>query len=219
MLKIEHFIDSIINIIFPNVCGICGHISNYDICPKCMLKLNEYKECKKHIYLDKNFTTYMYIFRYEGLIRDTIIKYKFMDQSYIYKSFVNFMIKNKKICRFLKSYDIIIPVPISKQRTLKRGYNQCELLLKELKKNSDLNINCKILYKVKNIVPQSSLSKENRINNVKNAYIVKNSEIIKDKKVLLVDDIYTTGNTLNECSRMLKLAGAYDVGALTLAKD
>ena len=130
-----------------------------------------------------------------------------------------FMIKNKKICRFLKSYDIIIPVPISKQRTLKRGYNQCELLLKELKKNSDLNINCKILYKVKNIVPQSSLSKENRINNVKNAYIVKNSEIIKDKKVLLVDDIYTTGNTLNECSRMLKLAGAYDVGALTLAKD
>ena len=205
----EHFIKCIIDAIFPNVCGICGKVSSYDICPKCMVKLNEYKECRKHIYLNKNFTTHMYIFRYEELVRNKIIEYKFKDKSYIYKSFAKFIINNKKICGFLKNYDIIIPVPISKKRKCMRGYNQSELIVKELKKKDDtLNVNLKILYKIKDTLPQSALSKEKRNYNLEGAYIVKNSEIIKDKKVLLIDDIFTTGNTLNECSKMLKNAGA-----------
>ncbi len=75
------------------------------------------------------------------------------------------------------------------------------------------------LYKIKNIQPQSSLDKQNREKNIQGAYVIKNTKNIINKKVLLVDDIYTTGNTVNECSKMLKLAGARKIGILTIAKD
>lgn len=215
-----HFINNIINIFYPNVCGICDKITQYDICPKCLRKLNNLKQCKKHIYLKRNFTTHLYIFKYEDIIRDKIIKYKFCDQAYRYKGFAKFLQKDKKICGFFKKYDIIIPVPISKIRNRKRGYNQSELIIRELSKTStNIHVLTNVLYKQKNTLPQSSLDKLKRQNNLKGAYKVENSEMIKNKKILLFDDIYTTGSTLDECARVLKLAGAKEVGALTLAKD
>ena len=123
------------------------------------------------------------------------------------------------MCLFLKKYDIIIPVPISKQRNKNRGYNQSLLLAKEISK--ELNIECidKCLIKIKNILPQSSLKKEERIRNVKNVYSIKNTQNISGKKILLIDDIYTTGSTVIECSRILAENGAKDIGILTIAKD
>lgn len=214
-----HFINSIINIFYPNVCGICDKISKDDICPKCMKKLKEIRICKKHIYLRKSFTTHMYIFKYEDIIRNNIIKYKFGDQGYRYKSFVKFMKNDKKICGFLKNYDIIIPVPISRIRNRQRGYNQSELIVKEFAKQvEDVHFANDILYKIKNTLPQSSLNKEQRKNNLNNAYEVRNIEKIKDKKVLLFDDIYTTGSTVGECARVLKLAGAREVRCINFSK-
>lgn len=215
-----HFINDIINIFYPNACGICANISKYDICPKCRVKLNKIKQCRKHIYLTRSFFDEMYIFKYEDLVRECIVKYKFCDQNYRYKAFANFIIKDKKICRFFKKYDIIIPVPISKIRTRQRGYNQSELIIKECaKQNKDITVCTDILYKIKNTKPQSLLNKEQRKINLKGVYQVKNEEKIKNKKVLLFDDIYTTGSTLEECAKVLKEAGACEVGVLTLAKD
>lgn len=214
-----HFINSIMNIFYPNVCGICDKIYKNDICPKCMKKLKELKQCKKHIYLQQSFTTHMYIFKYEDIIRKNIIKYKFGDQSYHFKVFAKFIIKDKKICGFIKKYDIIIPVPISKQRNRQRGYNQSELIVKELaKQDNSIKIAINILYKIKNTVAQSSLNKEQRLGNLKNAYEVKNSKIIKDKKILLFDDIFTTGSTAEECAKVLKEAGAYEVRSVNTSK-
>ena len=215
-----YFINGIINIFYPNACGICGSISKYDICPKCTAKLNDIKQCKKHIYLTKSFTDAMYIFKYEDLVRECFIKYKFGEQNYRYKAFANFMIKDKKICGFLKKYDIIIPVPISKKRKKQRGYNQSELIIKECARLDKNIIVCtNVLYKIKNTKPQSTLNKEQRKMNLQGAYEAKNSNLITNKKVLLFDDIYTTGSTLEECAKVLKWAGAYEVSVLTLAKD
>ncbi len=215
-----YFINGIINIFYPNACGICGIISKYDICPKCIAKLNDIKQCKKHIYLTKNFTDAMYIFKYEDLVRECFIKYKFGEQNYRYKAFANFMIKDKKICGFLKKYDIIIPVPISKKRKKQRGYNQSELIIKECTKlDESINVYMNILYKTKNTKPQSTLNKEQRKMNLQGAYEVKNSNHITNKKVLLFDDIYTTGSTLEECAKVLRQAGAFEISVLTLAKD
>ena len=215
-----HFINSIINIFYPNVCGMCDKISKYDICPKCLAKLNKIKQCKKHIYLRRNFTTHMYIFKYEDIVRQKLIKYKFSDQAYRYKGFSKFIEKDKKICGFLKKYDIIIPAPISKTRKLKRGYNQSDLIIMELSKNiTDICVLRNVLYKIKNTLPQSSLNKVQRQSNLKGAYKIKNIESIKDKKVLLFDDVFTTGSTIDECARVLKLAGAKEIGSLTIAKD
>lgn len=214
-----HFINSILNIIYPNVCGICNKICKEDICVKCMVKLKAKKECKKHIYLSKSYTYHMYIFLYDDFIRKNIIQYKFGDHAYRHKSFVKFMLKDKKICGFLKKYDIIIPVPISKERKIQRGYNQSELIVKELaKKLKNIHIGTDILYKIRNTPAQSSLNQEQRKNNLRDAYEVRNFEKIKNKKILLFDDIYTTGSTVEECSKVLKCAGAYEIRCINISE-
>ena len=115
------------------------------------------------------------------------------------------------------SYDIIGAVPIHKKRKDERGYNQSELIAKELAKSIPNLEYKKILTKTKNNKRQSELNKEERIQNVKDVYEIQNKPIIKNKKIVLFDDIYTTGNTVNECSRVLKENGAKEVLAITLA--
>ena len=153
------------------------------------------------------------------MIRQRLIEYKFQDKSYMYKTFAKIILKNKKVCGFLEKYDIIIPVPIHKKRRLKRGYNQTELIAKEICKNISLELKTDVLIKQKNIKAQSELNKNERKQNIKNAFEIKNINEIIDKKILLFDDIYTTGSTVNECSKILKKVGAKQIGVVTIAKD
>ncbi len=219
MEKILCFIKHAINLIFPNVCGICDKICKEDLCKKCEINLNNIAKFKIDNYNDKNFKKHLYIFKYEGIIKESLIKFKFQEKVYIYKAFVKILIKNKKFCRFLKSYDIIIPVPIHYNRRVKRGYNQSALIAKELAKIIEIDYNDKVLLKSVNNIPQSTKNKEDRIQNVIGVYYTKNEEQIYNKKIILLDDIYTTGSTVNECSKILKLAGAKQVDVLTIAKD
>lgn len=215
-----HFINNVLNLIYPPICGFCDKINKDNVCKKCKLEIKKYIECKIDNYSNMNFTRHMYIFKYNGIVRDKIVQYKFNDKPYIYKSFVNLILNNKKIYSFLENYDIIVPVPISKKRKIERGYNQCELIAKDISKNIDtLTIETHVLYKKINNVPQSTLSKLDRLNNVKNVYGFKNCDVVKNKKVILFDDVYTTGSTVNECSKLLKFAGAKTVDVLTIAKD
>ena len=119
----------------------------------------------------------------------------------------------------LISYDIIIPVPIHKKRKHQRGYNQTELIAREIANNTNLQLENKVLFKQKNVISQSELSKIDRKENIKNAFMIQNIEKIKNKKVIIFDDIYTTGSTVNECSKILKLVGVKNIGILTIAKD
>ena len=154
------------------------------------------------------------------MIKNRLINFKFHEKIYIYKAFVNFMLKNKKVCNFLKNYDIIIPVPIHYNRKVTRGYNQSALLAKEIaKKITKIEYANNVLLKKINNKPQSTKNKKERNNNVLGVYFVKNESKIWNKKVLLVDDIYTTGSTVNECARMLKIKGAKEVAVFTIAKD
>ena len=222
LIKIKKILNKIINLIYPNVCGICGQICEQDICEKCKDKIEKIIVCKKDIYNEKNFfyDEHMYLFNYKNDIRSKIIEYKFNEKPYMYKAFAQIFINNEKICDFLKSYDIIIPVPIHKKRNNLRGYNQSELIAKEISKEiQNLSIENNVLYKYKNTNPQSLLNKNERIQNAKNAYQIKNEQIIKNKKIIIFDDIYTTGSTVNECARVLKQAGAKKIGILTIAKD
>jgi len=121
----------------------------------------------------------------------------------------------------LKKYDIIIIVPISKQRKKERGYNQSYLIAKEISKIIKKIIAKKVLYKIKNTTPQSLLNKKQREENAKGVYKAPNTTKLYDKKILLIDDIYTTGNTVNECTKILLNNGVkrQNIGVLTIAKD
>lgn len=207
MKDILWLINHVINFIYPNVCGICDKISKENLCKKCEIKLNEIAKFKIDKYKNKNFNKHLYIFKYEGIIKDRLINFKFNDKIYIYKAFVNFIIKNKKICRFLKNYDIIIPVPIHYKRKIKRGYNQSALIAKGIAKNDNsIEYVDNVLLKQKNNKPQSTKNKKDRQENVIGAYYIKNEYKIYNKKILLLDDIYTTGSTVNECAKALKQA-------------
>lgn len=213
--------ENILNIIYPNVCGICGNIDKEYICKKCYIKIKDnlkgyIKKYKKEQYFQKH----IYMCKYEGIIREKIIDYKFNNEAYLYKMFAHIILQNKKICVILKKYDIIIPVPIHKQREKQRGYNQSYLIAKEIQKNiKDITIINNAIVKTKNIKPQSELSKLQREKNVKDAYKVKNVEKIIGKKILILDDIYTTGSTVRECSKKLIEAGCNTIDVLTIAKD
>ena len=212
-------LDKILEIIFPNVCGMCGRINKNNLCPECKIKLKEITKANIIKVKNKNFTYLAYLFKYDGIIREKILKYKFKDSAYLYKTFSEIIIKNKKMCGFIKKYDIIIPVPIHKKRYKERGYNQSELLAKEIAKILEIPMEKHVLIKELNNTPQSKLSKQERKNNAIGVYKTINNQKIINKKVILIDDIYTTGSTANECSKMLKQAGASEIAVLTIAKD
>ena len=161
----------------------------------------------------------MYLFKYEGQIRSLILDYKFNEKSYLYLTFVNFLLKNEKIFENIKKYDKIIPVPISNKRYKERGYNQSLLIAKEIAKITNLELVNNCIIKTKNIIEQSKLNKEEREKNIQGVYQLKNKKLIENKKILIFDDIYTTGNTVNECSKVLRNANPSKIGILVLAKD
>ena len=212
-------LENIKNILFPTVCGICGKIAKEPLCVKCQKKIEAIDETKIMNIPNKHFSKQAFIFKYNGIIREKLINYKFYEQSYLNETFVDIIIKNKKICRFMKNYDIIIPVPIHRKRYKERGYNQTELIAVKIAKKLGISFEKNVLIKEINNKPQSELTKKEREQNIKNVYRVQNEQKIKNKAILVIDDIYTTGNTLNECSKMLKQEGASEIAVFTIAKD
>ncbi len=217
-------LETIFDLIFPQVCAICGKLNSKSLCNKCKIKLEKEFKYQTDYYendLSKNFIEHNYFFKYENLIRNQILALKFQEKPYVYKTITYFLKNMQKSFENLKMYDIIVVVPISKQRKIERGYNQSYLISKEISKILNIPIGRKILYKIKHTVPQNSLNKLQRGENAKGVYNVKNAYKLYGKKILLIDDIYTTGNTLNECAKLLIENGIKrsNIGVLTLAKD
>lgn len=216
--------EKILNLFFPPCCIVCGKLDNRWLCNKCGFVLwKEFEaECRCDDVDDNKyfFSELMFLFKYSGIVRELILKLKFKSSPFVSKVFVNFLLKNEKLFQNIKNYDTIIPVPISKERYMERGYNQSLVFAKEIYNHFyNLEIIDECLYKVKNTVPQSSLNGNQREENVKNAYELRNKQIINNKKILLIDDIYTTGNTVNECAKTLILGKPKSIGVLTMAKD
>ena len=224
-IKNKKFID----LIFPQSCIICGKINEKHLCDKCKKRIQKFEK-NKYIsninYIEKfltcgkiNFEKLFYCYEYKGVIRKIIINYKFNDRSYICNYFANMLLNCKKTYRFLKFYDIIIPVPMERTRKLKRGYNQTELITDIITKKVDILNGKDLIVKIKHTNMQSTLNLEKRKENIKNAFSVYNKNIIKGKRIILFDDICTTGNTINEISRILKEFGAKEILVLVIAKD
>ena len=211
--------QNLISILFPQMCLICGKHCNSNVCNKCFLKFR-----KQNLFnLTKNsnqyFQKHLYLFKYENEIRNIILDYKFHEKSYLSQLFVQIIIKNEKICRFLKSYDIIIEIPIHKKRKFERGYDQSKLIAKKIAKELSIEYAKNALVKQKNTIAQSTLNRKERFANSQNVYKIQNSQKINGKRVILFDDIFTTGATANSCSKLLQENGAKEILIFTLAKD
>ena len=114
---------------------------------------------------------------------------------------------------------ILIPVPMEKKKMKNRGYNQSEELAKELSKILQIPLSLNNLIKIKQTLPQIKLSAKERQENLKNAFSINNPEELKNKKIFLVDDVYTTGSTMEECAKTLKESGAKQVWGIAIARE
>lgn len=220
-----NFLKDMLFFIFPRKCEMCEKISKSYICDKCKRKIEGSK-----LYLNKVddyskdntkfFDEHAYIFEYNSIIREKIIEYKFKNKPYLGKMFSEFFVKNEKMCGFFKKYDIIIPVPMTNKKIKERGYNQTKIIARIISQNiTNITMKKNVLIKYKNNKVQSQLNKKQRQQNVQNVYELNNEEIIKNKNILIFDDIYTTGATCNECAKTLRKAQPKKIGIITIAKD
>ena len=113
---------------------------------------------------------------------------------------------------------IFVPVPLSNLKEKERGFNQLALLLYEVNKKRPIKILTNCLTKSKNTRPQMQLKKEERLKNLRGAFVIRNKNAVSGKNIVLVDDVMTTGATLIECAKVLRRAGAKKIYGLVLAK-
>ena len=189
------------------VCETCGKpiYENRDrFCANC-------KQCR--VYYIKNVSRY----KYRGCIKTAIQNMKFKRRQWIAYEFGKALSKTVKKFYDGIQFDMILYVPMSPLNEFKRGFNQSFEIADIISKAVNVPVNKKILFKRPGIKTQSGLNRAERIENVKKAFYVKNSHLLTDKTVLLIDDVITTGSTLNACAKVLKKNGALAVYAATVA--
>lgn len=198
-----------------NNCYLCREEEAEDyICHNCRENL-ELIDSKLEDSIEGLESVYVSLF-YNRYVKKKIKDFKFYDKSYLYKPFAEIMIdtirKNK-----LDDVDIIVPVPIYRDRWKERGYNQAELLSKYIGKSLGIEYRFDIIDKTRNTHPQSKLDIVERKVNLVGSFKGNNLDYIKDKKILLVDDVTSTGSTLKEVAKLLNTIDNKGVVGLILA--
>ena len=153
---------------------------------------------------------------HEGSVADAIYRYKFQNKRSYAQIFARELAKvyGEQIKKW--GIQAIIPVPLHKKRRRKRGFNQAELLAAILAEETKIPLETNALFRIRETTHQKKLGHHGRIWNLYNAFAVSGSWIPAEN-VLLIDDIYTTGSTMNKCAKMLKKAGVQKVYFLTIS--
>jgi ComF family protein len=157
--------------------------------------------------------------RYRGKLKDAILLYKYRSFQVLGHDFARLILRTLgKDEKIWWEADVIIPVPLHRKRKKIRGFNQAKVIAEELARLKEIKLEEGVLKKVKNVPPQTLLEMDERKENVSGAFRVVDEDKIKGKTIILVDDVYTTGSTVKECSAVLKKAGAREIRALTVAQ-
>jgi ComF family protein len=157
--------------------------------------------------------------RYEGVVKDLILLFKYRGFEVLSEVLADFVLRSLGREEDLWSgIQAVVPVPLHPGKEKSRGFNQTVLLAKELARGRNLPVMKGRLVKTKPTAAQTSLQAAERETNLRGAFAVRKAGGLKGKVVLLVDDVYTTGSTIRECSRTLKKAGVGEVRAVTIAQ-
>ncbi len=154
---------------------------------------------------------------YEEPFRISTKVLKFMGRKYLAHKMGLMMAEKVKAEPGFGKIDLIVPVPISPNSFLARGFNQTDLLARHIGKELGVKVDNNVIFRVKDTPSQTELSKEERQKNLLQAFEVRDERKVLDKNILLVDDVYTTGSTVRECTRVLLNAGANRVCIITWA--
>lgn len=192
-------------------CIRCGAV----LCPHMTSKAKEgCVSCKGK---DLPFNTMTSVAYYDGVMKTLIHKFKYARQKFLSGLLNNIMITHERLKEVVQDIDVIMPVPLYWLKKMYRGFNQSELLSLGIRRHFSKPVSVNNLCRIKNTASQTRLSKNKRQVNIHNAFFVACPELFSGKRVLLVDDVLTTGVTASECSRKLREAGAESVHLLVLA--
>ncbi len=229
-------IKKILNVLLPPVCPVCGKsVCEYvTLCPKCFADLHFITQpcchicgrpfpfdilgesiCANCLASPPLFQKARAVVVYDESSRKIILPFKHGDRL----DFVPLMVKMMSNCgeEIIKSADYIVPIPLHRLRLLKRKYNQAALLAHALAKHCHKPYLPDGLKRIRSTPKQGKLSPAERKQNVAKAFRINTHYDFKNKSILLIDDVLTTGSTANECSRILLKAGAKEVNILTFA--
>lgn len=199
-----------LNFIEKPFCKTCGLPFSFDVGEDCL--------CANCLDTPPEFDKTRAAVVYNDASRKVILAFKFKDKTHYLHTFVPWMMRSG--AELIKTADYIIPVPLHNKKLRQRLFNQSALLAQEIARRSGKNYLAEGLIRSRNTTPQKGLSKKERLANISGAFEV-NKKFAKEltgKTVLLIDDIFTTGSTLNECAKMLKKAGATEVNILAIAR-
>ena len=225
----------ILDLLFPIQCLVCGK-DEVLICDKCLNNIPRLPKqaclicklpspfgathpvCKTKHALDGIISALPY---QEKHVKEMIKAFKFKYISSLAEPLAQIIFKeiqNNELTDFFKDF-IIVPVPLHPKRLRWRGFNQAEILgnalVKILGNSTDINL----IKREKTTIPQTKLTQEERQKNIQNAFTITENANLAGKKILLIDDVVTSGATLRELARIIKKSGADSVWAVTLAKD
>jgi ComF family protein len=222
-------VKGFIDLVFPPLCAFCGTplAENDDaeicpgcfqdirfisppICPKCGLpfvpEIAADHLCGQCLRGQWHFGSARALGVYDGTIREAIHMLKYRGKSFGYP-FIDY-----------DSYDLLVPVPLHPRRLRERGFNQALILGRAIERREGIPCRGFLLKKIRWSTPQVSLSPKARGGNVKGSFAVADPASVRGKRVLLIDDVMTTGSTANECARELLKSGAREVDVFTLAR-
>jgi ComF family protein len=231
--------ERLFQFLLPPQCPCCGKFleeGQQGICPDCLSEIlwieppfcsvcgipflsnkAESHPCGACISKRKYFTMARALGGYDGSLREAIHRWKYEGKTYLSHSFGKWMAEGLNRYWDSNLFDLLIPIPLHKRRLRERGFNQAFLLVKELNYRTGIPYQKRILQKKRPTIPQVNLSSTEREKGVRGAFIITGREELEGKSILLVDDVYTTGATVNECSKVLLAGGAKRVDVLTLA--
>ncbi|MCX7647212.1 MAG: ComF family protein [Elusimicrobiales bacterium] len=204
-------IQCLSNLIYikPLYCKLCGiKIDGGEVCYHCRKRDKKYK-----------FEFSRSVFMYNKEISSIIIAYKYGKCDWLYKWISRKMIDKLKDYDEFKDYNFITYVPISKKKLKKRGFNQSELIARDISNETGLSLIKDAVIKIKEGKSQVDLNAKEREENVKNSFKVIKPDVIEGKDIIIIDDVATTMSTLNELAGVLKEAGAKKIACYTLARE
>ena len=218
MKRIRHFFEPLINFVIPPVCISCQQLMSFSrkvICEGCFNSLPPLPtllvQTLRNEMEDEQFDDLFILFEFNQTLQHLIhlLKYRRFTKMATYFA--------KAIVQCLESpqYDIVTGIPLNKVRERERGYNQSNLIAEYFSILTQISFEANLLERTRNTVSQTQLKKGERIQNVRNAFICQKP--VTGKRILLIDDVVTTGSTVNECSKILKQNGAAQIDVAALA--
>ncbi len=241
MIALQKFelLQSAVSLLYPPLCTICGRSirAGEYLCDQCETKAVRIvapfcEKCSepfdgaitgvftcancahRTIYIDAAVAAY----RGRSIVREVIHEFKYGRRIHLRHLVARWLRSALDDERLLgRCFDVIIPVPLHPTRQRERGFNQATLLAELL--SAQTSIRCKpLLERTRYTTTQTALDRSERMENLHNAFRLRKNADVRGLRVLLVDDVLTTGSTLNECARVLKRAGAFSVHAATAAR-